>query len=55
MSDCNTSVCGGQITFGPPIGDVSGLGYCSDCELSAQQWESDDQLVDELLFEDGAA
>ena len=35
-SDCNTSVCGGVIAFGPAVGDVSGLGYCHDCVLSAQ-------------------
>lgn len=39
VQDCNTSVCGGVIAFGPPVGDVSGLGYCKPCELDTQtEW-----------------
>jgi hypothetical protein len=39
VQDCNTSVCGGVIAFGPPTGDVSSLGYCKPCELDTQtEW-----------------
>lgn len=39
VQDCNTSVCGGVIAFGPPVGDVSGLGYCKPCVLDTQtEW-----------------